>query len=279
MAGAIVITLFIAACSKKNDNPVNKPAEVTGVKLTTNTKFGTILTDNTGNSLYFFADDAGTTSSCDGGCAVVWMPFYKANPSIGTGLTPADFTVITRTDGSKQTAYKGWPLYYFQNDKAAGDINGDGVGTTWFVAKADYTVMIAAGQLIGLDGANYLSTGAKGDGTSQYITDANGRTLYMFTHDLFKTNKFSTNDPTHDANWPMFNITGTVGSIPSTLHIADFDVITVFGKTQVVYKGHPLYYFGQDASIKGNTKGVSFPTPGGAIWQITNSTTVALTAP
>jgi predicted lipoprotein with Yx(FWY)xxD motif len=55
-----------------------------------------------------------------------------------------------------------------------------------------------------------------------------------------------------------------------------FTTINVFGKTQLVYKGHPLYRFGQDASTRGNTKGVSFPTPGAAIWKVTNSTTVVL---
>jgi predicted lipoprotein with Yx(FWY)xxD motif len=281
LTSAFIIMLFVAACSKKNDNQgtTPKPVEITGVQLTANAKFTNILTDNAGNALYFFADDSGTGSSCDGGCAVVWMPFYKANPTLGTGLSATDFTVITRTDGSKQTAYKGWPLYYYQNDKAAGDVNGDGVGKTWFVAKADYSVMLAAGQLKGNDGLNYLATGTAGDGTSQYLTGVNGRTVYMFTHDLPNTNKFSNNDPTHDANWPIVEA-AAVGSVPSTFNVADFSTITVFGKSQLVYKGHPLYYFGLDAATKGNTKGVSFPTPGAAIWQITNATTAtAVVAP
>jgi alpha-glucoside transport system substrate-binding protein len=32
-----------------------------------------------------------------------------------------------------QTTYKGWPLYYFVNDQAAGDTLGQGVNNVWFV--------------------------------------------------------------------------------------------------------------------------------------------------
>ena len=35
-----------------------------------------------------------------------------------------------------------WPLYYFANDSAPGDLNGQAVGDVWFVVGAD-------GELIG----------------------------------------------------------------------------------------------------------------------------------
>jgi len=49
--------------------------------------------------------------------------------------------------------------------------------------------------------------------------------------------------------------------LPSILVKTDFDTINVFGKIQLVYKGWPLYYFGADGGVRGNTKGVSVPTP------------------
>ena len=42
----------------------------------------------------------------------------------------------TRTDGAKQVTYNGHPLYYFVNDKAAGDARGQGInrfGGGWYV--------------------------------------------------------------------------------------------------------------------------------------------------
>jgi predicted lipoprotein with Yx(FWY)xxD motif len=38
-----------------------------------------------------------------------------------------------RTDGAEQVTYNGWPLYYFANDAAPGDTNGQGVNDVWYV--------------------------------------------------------------------------------------------------------------------------------------------------
>lgn len=276
IASFIAAAAMFSSCSKNNDNKTTPtPTEVTGVKLTTDAKFGAIITDGKGRSLYAFAKDAGTTSNCVDGCVVTWPVFYKENPSIGTGLDAADFGVITRADGSKQTTYKGWPLYYFMNDAAQGDVKGDGVAGLWVVAKADYTVMVASAQLVGHDGANYNDQGIAGAGASLYLTDAHGHTLYMFSKDASKKNNFTKSDFSNDAVWPLDNVTA-IGSIPSLLTKDDFVLIDVFGKSQLVYKNHPLYYFGQDAGVKGSTKGVSFPTPGAAIWKVLNNSSTAL---
>jgi predicted lipoprotein with Yx(FWY)xxD motif len=45
--------------------------------------------------------------------------------------------IITRTDGSMQATYNGWPLYYFAGDAASGDANGQNVGEVWFVANVE----------------------------------------------------------------------------------------------------------------------------------------------
>jgi predicted lipoprotein with Yx(FWY)xxD motif len=187
-----------------------------------------------------------------------------------------DFGVTTRADGTQQTTYKGWPLYYNVNDVNAGDVKGDGVGSLWAVAKASYTVMFANAQLVSLEGANYSSLGVVGTGASQYLTDGKGRTLYINTADTFNQNHFTNTDPNHNNLWPFVPTTG-VDDIPSVFDKTQFGVIaTVTGGQQLTYKGRPLYYFGQDNATKGNTKGISFPTPGAAIWRVANTATVPL---
>lgn len=277
IAGAIILTMFSASCSKNSSsNPYPQPTSaVTGVQLTANTKFGNILTDNNGSSLYFFTNDAAGSSTCVGGCAVAWLPFYKANPAIGTGLNAADFAETARADGSKQTTYKGWPLYYFSGDNKAGDTNGDAVGNLWAIAKPDYTVMVANAQLVGLDGVQYNDQGLPGASVSQYITDANGHTLYLHSPDPHATNIFTRPDYSNNNVWPIDTVNNTA-NCPSILDKTQFTTITVVGRKQLVYKGHPLYYFGQDAAQRGNTKGVSAPTPGAAIFKVSNGGTVVI---
>jgi predicted lipoprotein with Yx(FWY)xxD motif len=91
------------------------------------------LVGATGMTLYTFEKDtAGNGKSvCNGGCATNWPPFMAADGDKAAG----DFTIVTRDDGKKQWAAKGWPLYYWVKDTKPGDKTGDGVNGTWKTAK------------------------------------------------------------------------------------------------------------------------------------------------
>jgi predicted lipoprotein with Yx(FWY)xxD motif len=279
LAIAGIAVMFASwSCSKSNNNPTSNPDQPTPgntVKLAATTKFGNVITDGQGKTLYFFAIDANGNSGCTGGCSTAWPTFYQANLTLDKGLDAKDFGTITRTDGAKQTTYKGWPLYYFAGDAKAGDINGDDSEEIWFVAKPDYTVMVANSQLLGVDGVNYTSDLKPGTGVTQYITDDRGQTLYSFFKDKFKVNNYTAADFSNNKTWPIDTVKA-VQNIPSVLDKTQFDVITVFGKIQLVYKGWPLYYFGADNNVRGNNKGIASPKPG--IWPYANKTTAAAPA-
>ena len=109
----LALVLGLTSCSKdnNNDSPYNSPqpqapAATATVQLANNAKFGSILTDKAGRSLYSFSVDAAAQSNCNGNCAITWPAFYDPTPSLGTGLKSSDFGVITRADNSKQTTYK-----------------------------------------------------------------------------------------------------------------------------------------------------------------------------
>ena len=53
---------------------------------------------------------------------------------VGAGVT-GNLSVIERPDGTYQLAYNGKPLYLWARDTKPGDVNGDGVGGVWTVAK------------------------------------------------------------------------------------------------------------------------------------------------
>ena len=94
---------------------------------------GNYMTDFAGMTLYTYDKDTKGVSNCSGGCLAAW-PAYISGATAQTTL-PANITVITRSDGSKQFAWKGMPLYYYAKDKSVGDITGDGVGGVWHIIK------------------------------------------------------------------------------------------------------------------------------------------------
>ncbi len=94
---------------------------------------GNYLVDQKGMTLYIFdKDKEAGKSACNGGCAKLWPPFA---PEAGQAKATEPLSIITRDDGTKQYAYKGKPLYYYDKDSKAGDTTGDAVGKVWWVAK------------------------------------------------------------------------------------------------------------------------------------------------
>lgn len=279
------IVIFSACGGNDNNNP-DKPTPKPVVQLSTSATLGIHISDVDGNSLYYFSNDFDGANHCSGGCAAVWPIYYAgdnlAQAALGTGLDIKDFNTITTTDGKKQTTYKGWPLYYFAPNvngtnvrEAAGETKGEAVGNVWFVAKTDYSIQVVNAQLVGADGKNYLADHTEGTGKTLYFTDGKGVTLYAFSVDKFNVNKFTKADFSNNAVWPIYETDQIV--VPSTLDKTLFGSITVFGKKQLTYKGWPLYYFGQDAGIRGANKGVSFPAPG--VWPVVTKDVAAAPQP
>src|SRR3954470_20778255 len=83
---------------------------------------GSVLADSSGRTLYVFAKDTKNHSNCSGACAQNWPPAQSApSPKAGSGVTPSKLTAIKRSDGGRQLAYVGQPLYRFSGDTASGD--------------------------------------------------------------------------------------------------------------------------------------------------------------
>ncbi len=262
---AVISIVLSAICGCNDPDPMEPEMPEKGIHIRTHSTFGQILTDSVGGVLYFFARDADGNSACIDGCASLWPPYYSSDAAATAEIDADDIGVITRTDGALQSTYKGWPLYYYADDESAGEVNGEGVGGNWVVAKPDYSVMLVRNQLVGGDGTHYMSDLEPGDGLTLYLVDAYGRTLYGFVNDRYNTNNFTNADLSNNGVWPMYE--SGIQSVPSLVNNADFAEITVHGRTQLTYKGWPLYHFGQDGA-RGETKGVDFPALG--VWPVLN---------
>jgi predicted lipoprotein with Yx(FWY)xxD motif len=270
MALTFVCSLLAASCKKEPSPPTFYPT----VQLKDHVELGSYLADSLGFTLYYFSNDFNGISNCTGGCLAIWPIYYAGDltqAKLTQGLDIADFATISTPAGDKQTTYKGWPLYYYAPAvngtnvrEAAGDTKGEAVGNIWYVAKPDYTIMLVNAQLVGNDGKNYKGDYTEGIGRTLYFSDPHGVTLYAFAPDKFNVNTYTKPDFSNNATWPVYETNKAVA--PSIIDKTLFGSTNVFGKTQLTYKGWPLYHFGPDGLKRGFNKGVSVPTPG--VWPV-----------
>ena len=91
-------------------------------------KFGKILVDSKGMTLYVDENDKPGKPACTGACLQAWPPVVAPDPAnFGPGLTGAMFSAVTLSDGTKQLTVKGSPLYTWMNDTKPGDVTGQDV--------------------------------------------------------------------------------------------------------------------------------------------------------
>ncbi|HEX6886503.1 MAG TPA: hypothetical protein VF143_00240 [Candidatus Nanopelagicales bacterium] len=121
--------------------PASAPAAAPGASAavtvgTSSSKLGTILVDGRGMTLYLFTKDTrgSGASTCEGSCLAAWPPLL-GTPEAGSGADQARLGTITRSDGAIQVTYNGWPLYYWAQDSAPGDTNGQGVNGVWWMVS------------------------------------------------------------------------------------------------------------------------------------------------
>jgi predicted lipoprotein with Yx(FWY)xxD motif len=100
-------------------------------------RYGTVLFDGKGRSIYLFTKEKGTKSRCYGDCARAWPPVLtKGKPRAGAGVDAAKLGRTTRRSGKRQVTYNGHPLYYYVSDTAPGEITCQDVfefGGTWYL--------------------------------------------------------------------------------------------------------------------------------------------------
>ena len=119
--------------------PMATPTSPAAVNVSQNASLGSILVNASGWTLYVFTKDTPGTSSgaavsaCTGSCTSVWSPLLtNGAPTAGAGVTASMLGTLTRSDGSVQVTYNGWPLYTYTQDMAAGDTNGQGYKSFWY---------------------------------------------------------------------------------------------------------------------------------------------------
>jgi predicted lipoprotein with Yx(FWY)xxD motif len=139
-AAAALLALSAACTSAEgSSNAAQVPAATGDAVSAQPTPLGTILVDGKGHTVYEFANDTTTTSTCTGACAADWppVPAPAQLPASLPGVSGALGTTA-RPDGSQQLTVSGHPLYTFSGDSAPGQTSGQGInlnGGVWTVVS------------------------------------------------------------------------------------------------------------------------------------------------
>jgi predicted lipoprotein with Yx(FWY)xxD motif len=105
------------------------------VNLVKSSKYGSVLVDASGRTLYRYTPDKKGKSNCSGKCATFWPPLMaKGKATAGAGASASLVGTIKRGKGL-QVTYAGWPLYTFVGDTKAGQMTGEGNEKTWYVVS------------------------------------------------------------------------------------------------------------------------------------------------
>ena len=167
LAVALGTALLTAACSSSGSSSSSAPASSapatpaagsapsaaaaagSGLVITTKSgSAGAFLTDGSGRAVYLWMKDGKDSSACSGACAGAWPPVTSTGAVTASGsVNMADVTTFTRSDGSKQVAYDGHPLYYFVGDSGPGKVTGqgsDGFGAKWWLVDPAGAAITAA---------------------------------------------------------------------------------------------------------------------------------------
>jgi predicted lipoprotein with Yx(FWY)xxD motif len=233
------------------------------------------LVDDKGMTLYLFTKDTANTSNCYEKCATAWPPLLTTgNPVAGEGLDASKLSTTTRTDGSVQVTYNSWPLYYYEKDKAPGDVTGQEVGDVWFVVSPEGEMITSAAQAT--EAPAVADTGAtvtlgQNDQLGSVLVDEQGMTLYLFTKDTPNTSNCYDQCATA---WPPLLTTGDPvagegidASLLGTTTRTD-------GSVQVTYNGWPLYYYEKDQA-PGDVTGQDV----GDVWFVVSATGEQVSTP
>jgi len=149
----VVLALVVAGCggggSSSNTTTAGEKSASSGGGMTVGTAsisgLGTVLVDSEGMTVYLFAKDQGTASSCYGACEQGWPPVLaEGKPTAGEGAMSSQLGTTKRKDGTMQVTYAGHPLYTYAGDTAPGEANGN--ESTAFGGK--WSVMGTAGEAI-----------------------------------------------------------------------------------------------------------------------------------
>ena len=250
-AGLMMIGCGDTYDNKKGNTKVTQPVVKNISSLDREVNY---LTDATNEmSLYTFDKDMLNMTNCNADCQKIW-PIFTGGTTQSTDITVFDVK-------TSHLAYRKHPMYFFKNDLATGDVNGDNIKDVWHLIYAT----------TGTNDTQTKFSTSSNSMTQTYLTGKNGLALYTFDKDdINESVCYGTPDAkplgSCEARWPVF-YSADLSNLPAGTIRSDFGTIDrnltkalkddsgkVIATKQTTYKGEPLYYWFKDAK-SGDTTG------------------------
>ena len=109
------------------------PPVGTTVMIVQTSAIGYVLAQANHQVVYTYSKDKkGGTPTCTGTCAATWIPATGTPQAGPADVFPGQFGLVTRSDGSKQITYTGYPLYLLKGAQPL-TTTGNGMDGVWHV--------------------------------------------------------------------------------------------------------------------------------------------------
>jgi predicted lipoprotein with Yx(FWY)xxD motif len=144
---AVAAALALAACGGSSAGSGSNAASTTNttVALKSIDGVGNVLVDSSGMPLYSSNLDASGRPACTGACASVWKPLTVASGTPSAADGAGKVGVVMRSDGTRQVAIAGRPLYTFVKD-SPGSVTGNGVSDAFSGRHFTWAAVLAGGK-------------------------------------------------------------------------------------------------------------------------------------
>jgi len=135
---SLIMLAGLAGCSSNGYNTGKNAAQSSDTEYRqssgsymANSSIGPVMTTTRGMTVYTFDKDQPGRSNCYDACAKRWPPVTAD----GYAQEYGRMSLVSRTNGQRQWAYDGNPLYTYAEDSMRGDVKGDDVGSVWHVVR------------------------------------------------------------------------------------------------------------------------------------------------
>jgi len=116
-APASTASATVQPTDEPTPSPTAEPTRTGTQIVASDSDFGQMLFDGTGQAIYLFDVETTSKPTCYDACAEAWPPVLTTgDPIAGPGVEGSLLATTKRADGSVQVTYNDHPLYFYAHE-------------------------------------------------------------------------------------------------------------------------------------------------------------------